>query len=175
MRATDTQRGRYAGSALKRAVDAICVDVARDELSESDLLSLAERVGNALHRNRSREDQLRRSGMHEEANKIYLENKEEARRIFQSGGISAGEFDRRLQKMAGRSRLNVKMSRLFGDAAHDKLPFDAWMKEVDSECQRRSGVSVHDLPDCPFADWHERGVSPAGAAGRCIKAAKSDM
>lgn len=97
-------------SALDRVADAL----ARDVLSDPDLLSLAERIGLALNKNRGREDQLRRAGMQEEANKIYLENKEEARRIFQGAGMSPRDFDKRLQKLAGGRRLNVKMERLFG-------------------------------------------------------------
>lgn len=31
--------------------------------------------------------------------------------------------------------------------------FDQWMQAVDGEVYRIAGVSVWDLPDCPFADW----------------------
>ena len=43
-----------------------------------------------------------------------------------------------------------------------------WMKQVDAYVIRRVGVSVHDLPDCTFRDWHEDGVSAAEAATRAI-------
>ena len=84
------------------------------KLSDSDFMGLADRIGSALHRDRAKEDQLRRAGMQEEANKIYYWNKEEAGQIFRSSGLSGKEFDKRLQKMGGGRRINVKMERLFG-------------------------------------------------------------
>lgn len=42
--------------------------------------------------------------------------------------------------------------------------FDVWMIKVDEWCHRLSGVSVYDLPDCCFSDWHEDGYSPREAA-----------
>lgn len=88
---------------------------ARDvELSASQFLDLAERVGNALNKDRSKEDALRSAGKIDEANAIYSANKEAARSIFQSSGLSGKEFDARLQKLAPGRRLNVKMERLFG-------------------------------------------------------------
>ena len=67
---------------------------------------------------------------------------------------------------------------MFGDPddpqyeAKQKLPFEHWMKRVDQEVNRKHGVSVRDLPDAPFADWHERGVSPVSAASKAVRAAK---
>ncbi len=52
------------------------------------------------------------------------------------------------------------------------MAFDAWMKKVDAEVSRKVGLSVHDLPDCCFSDWHEDGVTPKSAASRAIKYAK---
>ena len=47
--------------------------------------------------------------------------------------------------------------------------FDIWMDRVDRNVQAISGVSVWDLPDCPFADWHEAGLSPYTAATAALE------
>lgn len=47
--------------------------------------------------------------------------------------------------------------------------FEAWMIQVDLKVQARLGISVHDLPDCPFRDWYDSRVSPAKAAARAIR------
>ena len=44
--------------------------------------------------------------------------------------------------------------------------FGTWMEAVDNAVQASCGASVHDLPDCPFADWFGDGLSPREAAGR---------
>lgn len=41
----------------------------------------------------------------------------------------------------------------------DRL-FDRWMSEVDRMFLRKHGVSVYDLPDMPFRDWHDDGILP---------------
>lgn len=53
--------------------------------------------------------------------------------------------------------------------------FDSWMSTVDAIVTARMDYSVHDLPDCLYADWYAAGVKPATAASRAIKAAKADM
>ena len=50
-----------------------------------------------------------------------------------------------------------------------KPAFEEWMKQVDNAVSLRSGMSVHDLPDCPFRDWYNAGNSAGAAAQRCIK------
>lgn len=52
-----------------------------------------------------------------------------------------------------------------------KVSFEKWMKTVDMLVRSLAGFSVHDLPDCCFADWYEDGVKPLTAAKRAIKAA----
>lgn len=52
-----------------------------------------------------------------------------------------------------------------------KKTFEVWMKEVDAEVKRRIFLSADDLPDCPYRDWHEDGVTPKGAASKAIKMA----
>jgi hypothetical protein len=47
--------------------------------------------------------------------------------------------------------------------------FGAWMEAVDDAIQADCGASVHDLPDCPFADWFGDGVSPREAARLAIE------
>ena len=38
------------------------------------------------------------------------------------------------------------------------------MEAVDEAVLASCGASVHDLPDCPFCDWFDDGVSPREAA-----------
>ena len=37
---------------------------------------------------------------------------------------------------------------------------DAWIAEIDKLVLARYGFSVHDLPDQPFSDWYEDGITP---------------
>jgi hypothetical protein len=46
------------------------------------------------------------------------------------------------------------------------LTFDAWMELVDEICQKKYGVSVYDLADCPFRDWYDDDLTPSSAASR---------
>lgn len=55
-----------------------------------------------------------------------------------------------------------------------KPSFEEWKKLVDRACQQKSGMSIDDLPDCPFLDWYDSGVAATSAAARCLKAAKSE-
>jgi hypothetical protein len=52
--------------------------------------------------------------------------------------------------------------------------FEAWMAAVDAQVQALAGCSVHDLPDCCFADWYADGVTPRTAAQRAISRADGD-
>jgi len=47
--------------------------------------------------------------------------------------------------------------------------FERWMREVDREVRAISGVSVHDLADCPFRDWFEDGESAQDAAQMALE------
>lgn len=50
-----------------------------------------------------------------------------------------------------------------------KKTLEQWMKEIDAEVKKEIGVSVHDLPDCPFSDWHSAGKTAKAAAKKAIK------
>lgn len=50
-----------------------------------------------------------------------------------------------------------------------RKPYAAWFKEVNAVVAARVGLSVYDLPDCPFMDWYAAGVSAKSAAARAIK------
>ena len=52
--------------------------------------------------------------------------------------------------------------------------FEAWMEAVDAQVEALCGCSVHDLPDCLFADWYADGVSPRTAARRAIRNANDE-
>ena len=45
-----------------------------------------------------------------------------------------------------------------------------WTELTDKECQRRYGLSLHDLADCPTADWYADGVEPEEAARMAFRA-----
>lgn len=53
-----------------------------------------------------------------------------------------------------------------------KMTFEQWLNKVDAAVESRTGLSRDDLPDCPYRDWYDDGVSPSAAASRAIKAAK---
>lgn len=85
-------------------------------MDDFQFMKAALSIGLALRANRTREDFLRQAGRDDEANTIYLANKEAARALFLKLGITAKEFDTRMNKL-GKShgrRLNVKLERLFG-------------------------------------------------------------
>lgn len=50
-----------------------------------------------------------------------------------------------------------------------KLLFDEWMQKVNDICWERYGLSADDLPDVPYYDWYDEGVTPGGAATRAYK------
>jgi len=50
--------------------------------------------------------------------------------------------------------------------------FNEWMKDVDAAVSRATGLSVHDLPDCCFADWYEDEMKPGDAARLAIRAGR---
>jgi len=53
----------------------------------------------------------------------------------------------------------------------DTIGFDMWKRRVDSAVERAASLSADDLPDCPYRDWYDDGISPAVAARRAIRAA----
>lgn len=55
-----------------------------------------------------------------------------------------------------------------------KWTFDQWMQRVDAHVQNVLGLSVYDLPDCPFSDWYEEYMPPERAAKKAIAASDSE-
>lgn len=49
--------------------------------------------------------------------------------------------------------------------------FEVWQAKVDRYVGRVLGLSIHDLPDQPYYDWYEGGLSAAEAAREVIDAA----
>ena len=98
-------------------------DAARDELSDSAFLDLADKIGTAFNSRRAEEDRFISAGNTGAATKLYEEQKAKALGILRASGISGSDFDKRLQKLAPGKRLNVKMARLAGDA---KTKDDDW-------------------------------------------------
>lgn len=54
------------------------------------------------------------------------------------------------------------------------VPFDQWMTAVDDALVRFLGLSSADLPDCPYALWHESGESPRRAATKAVRLANGE-
>lgn len=53
--------------------------------------------------------------------------------------------------------------------------FDEWMRDVDAAVARKCGMSHHDLPDCPYRDWYDDGVSAKSAAAKAVRMARDEM
>lgn len=51
------------------------------------------------------------------------------------------------------------------------LTFKQWLAKVNEQVRARAGCSIRDLPDCPFRDWYEDGVTPVVAGERAISRA----
>lgn len=85
-------------------------------MDDFSFMNAALNIGLALNKDRAHEDYLRSAGRDDDANAIYLRNKEAARVIFSALGITAKEFDTRFSRLARkhRTRVNVKLERLFG-------------------------------------------------------------
>jgi hypothetical protein len=49
----------------------------------------------------------------------------------------------------------------------DTSTFDEWMARIDRLVYLR-GLSVYDLPDCPFRDWYDKRVRPIRAANKAL-------
>jgi hypothetical protein len=49
--------------------------------------------------------------------------------------------------------------------------FKKWMAEVDVAVATRAFVSAYDLPDQPYRDWFEEGLSPDEAAALALEEA----
>ena len=50
--------------------------------------------------------------------------------------------------------------------------FEVWKASANAECRKLCGMDLDDLPDCPYRDWWDNGVSSIVAAKRAIKRAK---
>ncbi len=51
-----------------------------------------------------------------------------------------------------------------GDGPISEIEFDIWMKAVEVEVERLLGVSVHDLPDVPFRQHYDDGMTALDVA-----------
>lgn len=47
--------------------------------------------------------------------------------------------------------------------------FDEWMRTIDARIRAVCGLTSEDLPDCPYAVWHEEGIPAATAARKALK------
>jgi len=63
---------------------------------------------------------------------------------------------------------------MIGETPKNHVAFDSWMRSVDAWCEKLYGVSVYDLPDCCFADWHEDGMTPKSAARKAVRSMDGD-
>ena len=55
----------------------------------------------------------------------------------------------------------------------ERFLFASWMDTVRMEVEALCGLPPEDLPDCPYRDWHDFGMSPQEAAEavleRCLE------
>ena len=51
--------------------------------------------------------------------------------------------------------------------------FEAWMARVDDALVRKVGVSSGDIPDIPYRDLFDQGITPEEAADEAIENAMS--
>lgn len=73
---------------------------------------------------------------------------------------------RRLDDLLAQARLPD------GTSAANEDHFRDWMGAVDRAVSARVGLSAADLPDCPYRDWFDDGVTPQTAARRAVKRAQ---
>lgn len=99
-------------------------------------------------------------------------------RIIERAEFYCGEsaIVRRLRTLLtkGRQALGKSRRKERKTLSNPRLSFESWMQEVDNAVSRRTGMSVHDLPDVPFRDWYDDGTSPRSAAARAIRAASEN-
>jgi len=50
--------------------------------------------------------------------------------------------------------------------------FKEWMAKVNLLLEKKTGMDSNDLPDCPYHDWFDVGMSVGGAARQAIKIAR---
>lgn len=50
-----------------------------------------------------------------------------------------------------------------------KASFDEWMAKVDAVCQRKVGLSIHDLADLPFRDYYDDGMTPSAVVSQALR------
>lgn len=53
-----------------------------------------------------------------------------------------------------------------------KQTFEQWLNKVHKYLDF-IGLSIHDIPDCPYRDWYDDGVQPNSAARKAVKYADS--
>lgn len=69
----------------------------------------------------------------------------------------------------GRNLLKVRDDVPYYLDDGDNPSFDDWMHRVDAIVWRCVGMSVYDLPDCPFRDWYDDRLRPSRAASRAVE------
>jgi hypothetical protein len=54
-----------------------------------------------------------------------------------------------------------------------KQTLEQWLAKVNLAVEHLSGMSMHDLADCPYMDWYEKGMTPETAARKAIRNANN--
>jgi len=50
------------------------------------------------------------------------------------------------------------------DSDPEQVLIDEWMEKIDTILIDRTGYGVGYYPDCPYSDWHKRGIRPFWSA-----------
>ena len=56
----------------------------------------------------------------------------------------------------------------------DHSTFSEWYAQANRYIERHIGVSLADLPDCPYRDWYDARVRAIRAANRALRRAGAD-
>ena len=54
-----------------------------------------------------------------------------------------------------------------------KQTLEQWLAKVNLAVEHLSGMSMHDLADCPYMDWYKKGMTPETAARKAISNANN--
>jgi len=67
--------------------------------------------------------------------------------------------------------IKVKLGTPYEMDAWQRPSFDEWMRAIENLIWKLRGISVYDLPDCPFDEWYDERLRPIRAANKALRRA----